>query len=182
MTIKERIQLVEEQVKSVSDQLGSRLIDIDKIIKYHSTRTRNAYLIQPNDWGIKTDASSAADTTEGFNKALQWAALEGYDEIVVGPGKYLIDGVGSGKDPSVGGVSIPSNIKLTLHSRADFIVETNSSYGYSCFYLGESRNVIITGGRIIGDRYSHDFTGHSIDEKKTHDGDSEYTSMVGRIL
>ncbi|MED2969399.1 right-handed parallel beta-helix repeat-containing protein [Bacillus subtilis] len=59
---------------------------------------------------------------------------------------------------------------LNLHPEAEFRVAPNSSFGYTCFYIGEVVNVTIKGGKIRGERYQHDFTGHGDFEKKeTHE-------------
>ncbi|MED4828157.1 right-handed parallel beta-helix repeat-containing protein [Bacillus atrophaeus] len=130
------------------------------------------YTLEVEKYGICCDGTEASATTEGFNRALLEASEAGICEVDVPKGIYLIDGVNDvgGKPEENAGIVVPSNMTLNLHPQAEFRVAPNGSFGYSCFYIGEVENVTLKGGRIRGERYQHDFTGHGdLEKKKTHE-------------
>ncbi|MGY0700880.1 right-handed parallel beta-helix repeat-containing protein [Bacillus subtilis] len=131
------------------------------------------YTLEVEKYGICCDGTEAAATTAGFNQALKDASEAGICEIDIPRGIYLIDGVNEEsalKPEEHAGIIVPSNMTLNLHPEAEFRVVPNSSFGYSCFYIGEVENVTMRGGKIRGERYQHDFTGHGDFEKKeTHE-------------
>ncbi|KXZ22395.1 right-handed parallel beta-helix repeat-containing protein [Bacillus nakamurai] len=118
------------------------------------------YFVDALDWGIDDKGSNAIETTEGFNRALEYASSNSFFRVYVPKGKYLIDAVNTTKRlPEFGGgIYVPSNIELILHPEAVFHVLPNDYQGYSCFYVGQASNVTIRGGQIIGDRYEHDYS------------------------
>lgn len=131
------------------------------------------YTLEVEKYGICSDGTEADVTTAGFNQALKNASEAGICEIDIPRGDYLIDGVNkdsANKPEERAGIIVPSNMTLNLHPEAIFRVEPNSSFGYTCFYIGEVENVTIKGGKIRGERYQHDFTGHGDRVKKgTHE-------------
>ncbi len=119
------------------------------------------YVIDPAQWGIKTDGTEAVKTTEGLNKAIAHAKSAGYNEAFIPKGTYLIQGVGTTypNTPEKGaGIQVPSHMKLTLDHEAELKVQPNASKGYSCIYLRKVENVTISGGIITGDLDQHDFS------------------------
>ncbi|MED4787515.1 right-handed parallel beta-helix repeat-containing protein [Bacillus atrophaeus] len=131
------------------------------------------YTLEVEKYGICSNGIEASATTAGFNQALKDAAEAGICEIDIPRGIYLIDGVNKDsvtKPEEHAGIIVPSNMTLNLHPEAEFRVAPNSSFGYTCFYIGEVENVTIKGGKIRGERYQHDFTGHGdLEKKKTHE-------------
>ncbi|QAV85181.1 right-handed parallel beta-helix repeat-containing protein [Bacillus subtilis] len=130
------------------------------------------YTLEAEKYGIRWDGTEADATTQGINRAIFEAAEAGYSEVYIPKGKYLIDAVNRlAVNPEEGaGIRVPSDMTIIRHPKAEFIVDPNNSYGYSCFYLGEVENVTLKGGRIRGDRFKHDFTGHGdLEKKKTHE-------------
>ncbi|WP_437132726.1 right-handed parallel beta-helix repeat-containing protein [Bacillus atrophaeus] len=134
---------------------------INKSLRFH---------VDFDQWGINPEGLNPIETTKGFNDALQSAASNLYSVVEVPKGNYLIDAVNTSKRlPEFGGgIKIPSNIELILHPEAVFRVNPNGYQGYSCFYIGQAENVTIRGGRIIGDRYEHDYSKINA-IKKTHE-------------
>ncbi|MED4579043.1 right-handed parallel beta-helix repeat-containing protein [Bacillus atrophaeus] len=131
------------------------------------------YTLEVEKYGISDDITQADRTTDGFNRALFDAVEVGYPEIYIPRGIYYIDAVNkeSATKPEEGaGIIVPGNITIIKHPQAEFRVKPNGSFGYSCFYIGEVENVTLKGGRIRGERYQHDFTGHGgLEKKKTHE-------------
>lgn len=128
------------------------------------------YFVDALDWGIDDKGSNAIETTEGLNRALEYASSKSFYKVHVPKGIYLIDAVNTSRRlPEFGGgINVPSNIELILHPEAVFKVLPNDSQGYSCFYIGQASNVTIRGGQIIGDRYEHDYS-KVTSIKRTHE-------------
>ncbi|MES9778962.1 right-handed parallel beta-helix repeat-containing protein [Bacillus velezensis] len=128
------------------------------------------YFVDALDWGIDDKGSNAIETTEGLNRALEYASSKSFYKVHIPKGTYLIDAVNmSRRLPEFGGgINVPSNIELILHPEAVFKVLPNDSQGYSCFYIGQASNVTIRGGQIIGDRYEHDYS-KVTSIKRTHE-------------
>ncbi|UOO16228.1 right-handed parallel beta-helix repeat-containing protein [Bacillus velezensis] len=128
------------------------------------------YFVDALDWGIDDKGSNAIETTEGLNRALEYASSKSFYKVYIPKGIYLIDAVNTTKRlPEFGGgINVPSNIELILHPEAIFKVLPNGYQGYSCFYIGQASNVTIRGGQIIGDRYEHDYS-KITSIKKTHE-------------
>ncbi|WP_170287015.1 right-handed parallel beta-helix repeat-containing protein [Paenibacillus faecis] len=123
--------------------------------------TTTCYVIDPAQWGIKTNGTDAVKTTEGLNKAIAHAKSAGYNEAFIPKGTYMIQGVGTlfpNTPEKGGGIVVPSHMKLTLDHEAELKVEPNAARGYSCIYLRKVENVTISGGIITGDLDQHDFS------------------------
>jgi len=123
--------------------------------------TTTCYVIDPAQWGIKTNGTDAVKTTEGLNKAIAHAKSAGYNEAFIPKGTYLIQGVGTlfpNTPEKGGGIVVPSHMKLTLDHEAELKVQPNAERGYSCIYLRKVQNVTISGGIITGDLDQHDFS------------------------
>lgn len=120
------------------------------------------YVIDPAEWGISTDGTHAAQTTDGLNAAIAYAKSAGYAEAFIPKGLYLIRAVGtSSRNPEKGGgITVPSRFRLTLDAEAELKVQPNNAIGYSCIYLREVQDVTISGGIITGDLDQHDFSAH----------------------
>ncbi|MEE5181022.1 right-handed parallel beta-helix repeat-containing protein [Bacillus subtilis] len=119
------------------------------------------YFLEPDQWGIDSTGQNAEATTKGFNDALKYAHSQSLTTVIIPKGDYLIDGVNltQSRPEYYGGIIFHSNSKIVIHPEAVFKVKPNSSWGYSCFYIGkEVKNITITGGTIIGDRYEHDYS------------------------
>ncbi|MEG7333241.1 right-handed parallel beta-helix repeat-containing protein [Bacillus sp. 0102A] len=131
------------------------------------------YTLEVEKYGISDDITQADRTTDGFNRALLDAVEIGYPEIYIPRGIYYIDAVNKEsalKPEEHAGIIVPGNITIIKHPQAEFRVVPNNSFGYSCFYIGEVENVTLRGGKIRGERYQHDFTGHGdFEKKKTHE-------------
>lgn len=129
------------------------------------------YYVDFDQWGINAFNSNPIETTKGFNEALIYASENNFPIVEVPKGNFIIDSVNTlnQRNPEIGGgIKIPSNMELLLDPEAVFQVNPNGYQGYSCFYIGLAENVIIRGGRIIGDRYQHDYSLIDTD-RKTHE-------------
>ena len=125
----------------------------------------NAYSVELDKWSIPNDGTDAVNTTANINSMLAWASAQGFSAVIMPSGTYLIDAVNHDADKPINqrincGVQIPSNMAFIMQADTTLKVATNSACAYSCVYLGvNKKNILIKGGKIIGDRDTHDFTG-----------------------
>ncbi|MFS0592032.1 right-handed parallel beta-helix repeat-containing protein [Cytobacillus horneckiae] len=115
-----------------------------------------SYLLELSRWNVKNDGTNAVTTSAGINNALSWAATEGFAELVLPNGVYLIDE----NNPI-----IPQSF-LTLNlGGATLRIRDNSLPKYAIILIAnEQRNLRITNGKIEGDRYTHSYVGGSTHE------------------
>lgn len=111
------------------------------------------YVIELGRWGISNNASNAAATTDGLNKALQWANDEGYGTVRLPAGTYLVGKKMS--DIYTGGVVLPSNIHFELDPGATIQMAASTTENYCAVDISNKEDVIISGGTIRGDHDSH---------------------------
>lgn len=111
--------------------------------------------VTPQDFGAKGDNES--DDTDAFNDAID-SLTETNNTLYVPAGSYRIDAVRS--------VSLKSNIRLVLDQDAKLVAIPNGEKSYNILVLRDISNVRISGGQLIGERYSHTGTegewGHGI--------------------
>ncbi|MCY7431149.1 right-handed parallel beta-helix repeat-containing protein [Bacillus safensis] len=121
------------------------------------------------DFGVIADGKT--DCTAKLNECLEWTKAQGYSQIWLPSGTYLIDAVYRG-DPFFpfrgAGIRVPSHICIEMASDAVIKVKPNDSWGYAAFYIGKVEHVTIRGGRIEGDRHEHVYKPLPA-ERKTHE-------------
>lgn len=120
------------------------------------------YVIEKERWGIYDDLSHPEETTKGINDAINWAVGEiGYNHVFLPKGDYLIDPVGKKRAEEEGGIHIEvSNFHFELAKSARLKAMTNDAWGYNLIFTRKTKNIIISGGIIEGDRYEHDYEGY----------------------
>jgi hypothetical protein len=122
--------------------------------------TSGSYLIdstEMNRWGIKNNATDAENTTIGINNALIWASQQGYTEVVLMKGTYLIDE----RNP----IKPQSFMTLNLNG-ATFKVRPNGLQGYAIVKFDLNQQFSrLTNGVIQGDRDTHNYASGG-----THEG------------
>jgi hypothetical protein len=109
-------------------------------------------------WKIVQNAPSS-DQANAVNitSALQWAAGNGYNHVLLEPGVYYINGINNYlQSPSHNGIFVPSGISFDLNG-STLIQKTNSSQAYSIISIIKVSNVSVTNGKLIGDRQTHDY-------------------------
>jgi hypothetical protein len=126
---------------------------------------KGVYTIDNVTFGIYSDGTHSRSTTDGINAALLWAGQNGYTDIRLTDGNYLItssqltDRYNCPDD----GILIPSGIHLDL-GNAVLRMEANSSRFYNIIAFPQVSNASVTGGMLIGDRYEHNYAGGSSHE------------------
>jgi hypothetical protein len=140
----------------------------------------HTYTLETERWGIYSDGSHAKKTTEGMNKALQWAQKQGYSTFYVPPGTYLISKGKSDSDPEAR-INLVSNMTFLIDDEAIIQKETNGLEIYSTLYLDyDVENVMIKGGTLRGDNETHDYSKKGEYTGGTHEWGNGITTAGAR--
>ena len=111
-------------------------------------------IINNEYFNISSNGTSAKNTTDGLNKAIEYASKNNIKNIKLEQGTYLVNGVGDRSQEK--GILLKSNINLDLNN-SKIIHETNGSIRYTIFAVYNVENVTISNGTLIGDRYTHNY-------------------------
>lgn len=123
------------------------------------TAVPTTYNLELSRWNIYSDGTHPIETTNGINKALQWAHSQGYRIFKVPTGKYLISKGNKPNDPQAQ-INMVSNMTFLLDESTIIQKETNGFEGYQTIYIGYgANNVTLKGGTYQGDKQSHNFSG-----------------------
>ena len=126
----------------------------------------STYTIDTLGWDIPSDYTNATKTTANLQAAIDWAHVEGYTQVILPAGEYLV-----GEDVNdiyQGGISIYGDTEFIFSDGAIIGIETNDKWNY-CVLSLNGDNIIIRGGTIVGDRDTHIFTPRESDGKTAHD-------------
>lgn len=105
-------------------------------------------------FGISSEGKNATQTTEGINKAIEYANKNNIEYLKFKEGTYLIDGVGQRDTPK--GIIMRSNLAIDFNNATLKHVK-NSSVRYSIINLHQVDNVEIKNAIMIGDKDEHDY-------------------------
>ncbi|KAB7708181.1 right-handed parallel beta-helix repeat-containing protein [Bacillus aerolatus] len=112
--------------------------------------SEGSYLVELVRWNIKNDGTDAVNTSKGLNDALSWAAQQGYSEVVLPNGTYLIDE----NNP----IQPQSYMTFNLGG-ATLRIRDNSLPGYAIVsFRNKQKYSRVTNGKIEGDRYTHNYS------------------------
>lgn len=111
--------------------------------------------INNNYFSIYADGTNEKDTTEGINRAIEYASQNNINYIKLETGIYLVDGVYTELN-IVGGIVLKSNICFDLNN-SKIIQKDCKEIKYSILGLNCIENVIIQNGTIIGDKEGHNY-------------------------
>lgn len=147
------------------DKIDGATEEIKKAIEFMNNE-KSTYIIELGKFNISNDNTNARETTEGINRALEYAKENGYKIVKLPKGHYAIDiSVVSPIDLSDGengwthnraGISMQSDIELIMTDAILEMIPTDNPY-YSIFTISGCNNSKITGGTIIGDRNTHNY-------------------------
>jgi len=115
-----------------------------------SNSNGGVYFLDLSRWSVKNNGTNAVATTKGINDALTWASGQGYIEVILPRGTYLID-----KDSAIE----PKSFMTFNLNGSTLRKETNGYETYSV--ISFKRNQIfsrVTNGIIKGDKDTHDYT------------------------
>ncbi|BAX78668.1 right-handed parallel beta-helix repeat-containing protein [Labilibaculum antarcticum] len=126
----------------------------------------STYTINLTDWDIPSNYTNADKTTANLQAAIDWAHDEGYTQVILPTGKYLVGK--DGNDIYQGGIEIYGNTEFIFEDGAIMGIETNNKWNY-CVLRLNGDNIIVRGGTIVGERDTHIFTPRESDGKTAHD-------------
>ncbi|WJE24663.1 right-handed parallel beta-helix repeat-containing protein [Bacillus cereus] len=108
------------------------------------------YFLELERWNVKNDRTDANNTSKGINNALLWASQQGFIEVVLPMGIYLIDE----------NTPIEPQSFMTLNlGGATLKIRDNGLVKYAIVrYQRNQKFSRITNGRIEGDKDTHDYT------------------------
>lgn len=122
-----------------------------------------SYVLDLDRWQVRndvidyTDSVTSQKTSVGINNAIEWASQNGYVEVVLPKGTYLIDE----KTP----IEPLSYMTLNLGG-STLRIRDNASPSYTILrFTKEQKYSRITNGKIEGDRYTHNY----VDGVGTHE-------------
>lgn len=118
------------------------------------------YTIEPAAWGIATNGRNAQATTSGLNAAIRWANQQGYGTVRLPAGTCLMGARQSAI--YTGGVELPSGIHFELGDGATIQMDRLSTHNSCAVDIHASKDVIVSGGRIRGQRDADAEEGHAI--------------------
>ncbi|AOW12733.1 hypothetical protein LPB72_17110 [Hydrogenophaga crassostreae] len=144
----------------------------------------SSYTLEPWRWGVASNASNATATTDGMQAAIDWASSQGIGQFRVPAGEYLLGKIQTYN--YAGGIKLPSNMALVLEPGAVLRMVPNDRWNYCVVTINGKKNVSVSGGTIVGDRYNHTYTpsssggtahdeGHAI----CIEGSSQYVEVQG---
>ncbi|TXK82509.1 fibronectin type III domain-containing protein [Paenibacillus sp. N3.4] len=118
----------------------------------------DSYKIELDRWSIKNNGTEAIKTSKGINDALKYAADQGYVEVILPLGTYLIDE----NNP----IEPQSYMTLNLNG-STLKIQTNGLVGYAVILFQRNQQYSrITNGIIQGDKDTHDY----MTIRSTHEG------------
>ncbi|MGX2961367.1 right-handed parallel beta-helix repeat-containing protein [Peribacillus sp. JNUCC 23] len=114
-----------------------------------------SYVLDLDRWGVRNDVSDFTDkvtsqkTSQGINNAIEWASQNGYVEVILPKGIYLVDE----------NVPIEPLSFMTLNLGGSILrVRDNELPSYVILgFTKEQKYSRITNGKIEGDRYTHNY-------------------------
>ena len=133
----------------------------------YSEINEKEYVIETARWDIPTDRRDPIKTTDNLQKAIDWAAAEGYGRIRLPKGHYLIGKYGN--DIYQAGIELKSSMAFLLDKEAVIEMAPNDKWNYCAIAVTEKQYVVISGGTIIGDRDNHTYTPRERDGSQVHD-------------
>ncbi|QCE42851.1 right-handed parallel beta-helix repeat-containing protein [Psychroserpens sp. NJDZ02] len=158
-----------------------------EIMPYASIST-NRYCIDLQVWDIPNDRREPVKTTDNIQAAIDWAVAEGYGEICLPAGHYLIGKYGN--DIYQAGLVLESNTAFLLDQNAVIEMAPNDKWNYCAIAVRGKSNVVISGGTLLGDRDGHEYTPRTSDGATAHDeghlicieGESEFVTVENVTL
>lgn len=110
----------------------------------------SSYILELVRWNVKNDGTDAVNTSIGINNALAWASQQGFTEVLLPKGTYLIDETNPIQPQSFMTINLGGS---TLRIR------DNGLTGYAIIsFRNNQQYARITNGKIEGDRYSHNYS------------------------
>ncbi|WP_208326563.1 NosD domain-containing protein [Algibacter lectus] len=127
---------------------------------YPQTKDTSFYF-DPRRWGIiegKVSNEIAISNSSIFNKVINLAKEYGITNFIIDEMDAYF---GVGNNPSHYALRLPSNINLMMSDNTNIRVQPNSYAWNDLILCWEADNILISGGKLWGDRYTHDYESES---------------------
>lgn len=122
----------------------------------YSQISNTKYIIELDRWDIPSNRTDAEKTTDNLQKAINWAIQQGFGQIYLPKGHYLIGKYGNTIYQA--GLELNSNMAFLLDKDAIIEMAPNNKWNYCAIAVTEKAYVVISGGTIMGDRDQHVYT------------------------
>ena len=122
----------------------------------------SAYTIDLQQWVIDNDGGDPVETRQRMNEAIAWAIEEGFDKVIVPPGRYVVGELTN--DIYAAGLVLPGNMTLELSDETIIEMTPNDRHNYCVISVDGHDDITIRGGMIRGDRANHDYSSGANDE------------------
>jgi mannuronan 5-epimerase len=116
----------------------------------------NEYTIELDQWQIDNNGGDPVLTRQRMNEAIAWAVDNGFDKIIVPPGRYLVGELTN--DIYSAGIELPGNMTLELSEGTILEMAPNDRHNYCVISTQNHDDITIRGGEIRGDRANHDYS------------------------
>ena len=154
----------------------------------YSEIPNSKYIIELERWDIPNNRTDPIRTTDNLQSAIDWAVGEGYGEICLPEGHYLIGK--EGNDIYYEGIELSSNMAFLLDKNAIIEMNPNNKWNYCVIRINNKAFVVISGGTILGDRVNHEYTPRNSDGSTAHDeghlicveGASKFVTIENMVL
>lgn len=140
----------------------------------------NQYVIELGRWDIPSNRSNPVKTTDNLQAAIDWATAQGFNQIVIPDGHFLVGKYGSPIYQR--GIELDSNIELVLSSNTILEMGQNDKWNYCVIAINDKENVTLRGGTIIGDKATHIFTPRPGGGTAHDEGHGICTNRAKRVL
>lgn len=148
----------------ILDESGIPIIDFE--VQLPIVSNNSEYIIDTVEWDIPTDYTQPVKTTANLQAAIDWAHDEGYTQVVLPEGEYLVGK--EGNDIYQAGIDIYDNTEFVFNEGAVLGIDTNNKWNY-CVLRLNGDNIIVRDGIIVGERDTHIFTPRENDGSTAHD-------------
>lgn len=141
---------------AIGNQFETLETQLNELEANLEVKIKQSNLLNVKAYGAVGDG--VTDDTDAINAVIQLVKANNLSGIYFPQGTYLIDG----NDPldlvyyyDLGGLFIDFPTRLLLHPNAILKAKTSDKVGYAIINLKNTHDVIIEGGHIIGERYTH---------------------------
>ena len=154
----------------------------------YSEISTSKYIIELERWDIPNNRKDPIKTTNNIQQAIDWAVNEGYGQVYLPKGHYLIGKYGN--DIYQAGIELKSSMAFMLDKNAVLEMAPNNKWNYCAIAIKNKKHVIVSGGTILGDRDNHKYTPRDRDGSTSHDeghlicveGESEFVTIQNVTL
>lgn len=142
--------------------ISSELLNKDLEIDGEVSLENSTFIFDKNKWNIKEGKVSDDIAFDNLNIIKETIALA---ERLNGD-TFEIDDIDAYFDVSrkekwhdeKAAIAIPSNFHFKMGNSCTLRVQPNEEPGYVLLYIKKTKNVNISGGKLIGDRFTHDYS------------------------